>query len=321
MFKMLIDGGAVSSWIGRKPAELLQDKIKPSGSYIEAALGHIEKDSGKVKLKLHIDGTEVKWNFKISMGLGYDILMGIDLQIKLGITLDNKNLMWYIDENTKHPFYPDLNNETYVVDAVAAIGGLKETDEIQKEEIDKIINELIPKPTPQLQAVQITPHKIDQAYHQIPLEIDSREITAFMVPNKGLYQYKRLPYGLTNAPASFQRAMDEFFGPEWAPQVFIYMDDIIIATKTFNEHTEWLRRVLTKLRDVQLRVNKDKSKFCCSEAKFLGYVVDRHRLRTDPDKTKAVLECKPPNNIKKLKGFLGMVGWYARFLKNLADVR
>ncbi|KAL7290673.1 hypothetical protein TKK_0015430 [Trichogramma kaykai] len=162
---------------------------------------------------------------------------------------------------------------------------------------------------------------LSQAYHQIPMDEDSKEITAFIVQGKGLFEYKRMPYGLTNAPATFQRAMDQLFGPTWAPNVFVYMDDIIIATKTFEEHTYWLRKVLRRLKDANLRVNREKSKFCRPEAKFLGYIVDRNGLRTDPDKTKAVLDCKPPKNIKQLKGFLGMIGWYARFLKNLAEIR
>ena len=67
--------------------------------------------------------------------------------------------------------------------------------------------------------------KIDlrQAYHQIPLEESSKEVTAFAIPGKGLFQFTRLPCGLTNAPASFQRAMDNIFRPEWQPKVFVYM--------------------------------------------------------------------------------------------------
>ena len=91
--------------------------------------------------------------------------------------------------------------------------------------------------------------KIDlsQAYHQIPLASESREITAFAVPQKGLFHYTRLPYGLTNAPASFQRGMDKIFGPEWQPKVFVYMDDIIVATDKFDEHMHLLHKVLQKL--------------------------------------------------------------------------
>ena len=89
--------------------------------------------------------------------------------------------------------------------------------------------------------------KIDlkQPYHQIPLEESSKEVTAFAILGKGLFQFTRLPYGLRNAPASFQRAMDNIFEPEWQPQVFVYMDDIIIASKNLvkkSQHSRYSRR-------------------------------------------------------------------------------
>ncbi|KAL7297476.1 hypothetical protein TKK_0009845 [Trichogramma kaykai] len=150
--------------------------------------------------------------------------------------------------------------------------------------------------------------KIDlcQAYHQIPLHPDSKEITAFAVQGKGLFHHKRLLYGLTNAPASFQRAMDNLFGPEWQPHVFIYMDDIIIATATFEEHRFCLKKVIEKLNEVDLTINKKKSEFCCEQVQFLGYVVDREGLKTDPDKIRAVLDCARPKTMKQLKSFMGI---------------
>ena len=83
---------------------------------------------------------------------------------------------------------------------------------------------------------------MSQAFHQIPLDENSKEITAFSVVGKGLYQYKRLPYGLSNSPASFQRAMDNLFGPEWQPFVFTYIDDIVIATPDYETHLYWLKK-------------------------------------------------------------------------------
>ncbi|KAL7292652.1 hypothetical protein TKK_0013778 [Trichogramma kaykai] len=170
-------------------------------------------------------------------------------------------------------------------------------------------------------AVYLSKIDLSQAYHQIPLHPDSMKITAFALENKGLFHYKRLPYGLCNSPATFQRAMDNLFGPKWQPYVFIYMDDIIIATPTFAEHKDWVTKVIEKLNEAELTINKEKSEFCCEQVKFLGYIIDREGLRTDPEKVKAVLDCKSPKNIKQLKSFMGMVGWYSRFLPNLAEIR
>ena len=162
---------------------------------------------------------------------------------------------------------------------------------------------------------------LSQAYHQIPLERDSKEITAFAVAGRGLFHFNRLPYGLTNAPAVFQKGMDQLIKPQWEPHVFVYLDDVIIVTTTFDEHVEWLQKVLTALKQVNLQINREKSEFCCSEVKYLGYVVNEEGLRTDEEKIRPILEYPPPTNLKQLRRFLGMIGWYARFIANLAKIK
>ena len=141
--------------------------------------------------------------------------------------------------------------------------------------------------------------KIDlkQAYHQIPLEESSKDVTAFAIPGKDLFQFTRLPYGLTNAPAIVQRAMDNIFGPEWQPQVFVYMHDIIIPTDTFEKHLELLEKVLSKLKEVGLQVNSDKCNLCCSEIRYLGFEVNKEGLKTDSDKIALILNFPPPRNL------------------------
>ena len=135
-----------------------------------------------------------------------------------------------------------------------------------------------------------------QAYHQNPLEESSKEATVFAIPGKGLFQFTLLPYGLTNAPASFQRAIDNIFGPEWQPQVFVYMDDILIAD-TFEKHRELLEKVLSKLKEVGLQVNSDKCNLFCSEIRYLGLAVNKEGLKTDPDKIAPILNFPPPRNL------------------------
>ena len=87
---------------------------------------------------------------------------------------------------------------------------------------------------------------IHKDFLNIPLEMNSREKTAFTVPGRGLFQFKRMPFRLTNAPATFQRLLDTLIGPEMEPHAFAYLDDIIILTETFEEHLEWLAKVLKK---------------------------------------------------------------------------
>ena len=165
--------------------------------------------------------------------------------------------------------------------------------------------------------------KIDlrQAYHQIPLDPASREYTAFAIQGKGLFQFRRLPYGLSNAPASFQRAMDAIFGPAWQPYVFVYMDDIIVSTETFEEHLVWLEKTLKKLKEIKLQVNPDKCDCGVPEVKYLGYVINKDGLKTNSEKIDPILNYPTPRNLKQLRRFIGMVGWYARFIKDLSSLK
>ena len=165
--------------------------------------------------------------------------------------------------------------------------------------------------------------KIDlkQAYYQIPMEQSSRKYTAFAVPGLGLWQFKRMPLGLTNAPMTFQRLVDSLFGPEFQPSVFGYLDDIIIATETFEEHVMWIELVLKRLVEANIKVNKEKCEVCCSRVTYLGFLLDEEGLRSDPDKIAPVLEYPAPKNIKQLRRFLGMVGRYARFIKGESSIK
>uniref|UniRef100_A0ABD2WBS4 RNA-directed DNA polymerase n=1 Tax=Trichogramma kaykai TaxID=54128 RepID=A0ABD2WBS4_9HYME len=162
---------------------------------------------------------------------------------------------------------------------------------------------------------------LSQAYHQIMLEEKSKEITAFSVRGRGHFQFQRMPYGLTNAPGTFQALMDKLIGPEWEPHVFSYLDDIIIVTNDFEEHLIWLEKVLAALKKANLQINRDKSEFLCSEVKYLGYVVDSGGLRVDMEKVKPIVDYPAPVNTKQLKRFLGMIAWYGRFIKNAAELK
>jgi len=96
-------------------------------------------------------------------------------------------------------------------------------------------------------ALYISMIDLSQAYFQIPLAKDSHEITAFSVPGEGLYHFTRMSYGLTGAPATFQGLLDKLIGPEMEPHAFAYLDNTVIVTPTFEEHLEWLERVLNKI--------------------------------------------------------------------------
>lgn len=159
---------------------------------------------------------------------------------------------------------------------------------------------------------------LKSAYWQIPVAEDSKEKTAFTVPGRGLYQFNRMPFGLHNSPATWQRLMDRLFDPSFEPFVFVYLDDIIVITPTFDEHLQTLTRIFDRLTEAGLTINPEKCRFCRPELKYLGYVVDHQGLHVDPDKVRAILEIPTPQNVPDIRRFIGVASWYRRFIPSFS---
>ena len=159
-----------------------------------------------------------------------------------------------------------------------------------------------------------------QGYHQIVLDEESKPITAFTVPRRGLYEFNRLPFGLTEAPAAFQALMERILKPYLHKICHVYLDDIIIVGKTYEEHKENIRKVLQALRDAGLRISWEKSKFLMSHVQYLGFVVGQGRISVSEEKVKAVEEFPPPTSKKQVRSFLGLCGWYRRLIPHFADL-
>jgi len=123
-----------------------------------------------------------------------------------------------------------------------------------------------------------------------------------------------MPYGLTGAPATFQHLLDRLIGPEMEPHAFAYLDDIVVVTRTFEKLLSWLKRVLDRIREAGLTINPENSKFCRSQVKYLGFLIQQEGLKVDSDKTASIVEYPPPKNIKQLRRFIGMASWYRRFI-------
>lgn len=114
--------------------------------------------------------------------------------------------------------------------------------------------------------------------------------------------------------------MDQLIKPGWE-DVFTYLDDVIIATETFEEHLKCLEKVITKLHAAGLTINREKSSFGCKEVKYLGYVLSKEGLNVDSDKIKPIVDYPAPTNLKQLRRFLGMIGWYSRFIEGFATIK
>lgn len=111
-----------------------------------------------------------------------------------------------------------------------------------------------------------------QGFHQIEMDPKSIEKTAFSV-NNGHYEYLRMPFGLKNAPSTFQRVMDNVLKEYLHKFCFMYMDDVVIFSKSLTEHIDHIRKIFQKFRHYNLKIHLDKSEFLCKDVAFLGHII------------------------------------------------
>ena len=140
---------------------------------------------------------------------------------------------------------------------------------------------------------------LKNGYWDVPLTERSKSPTAFTVPEKGLFEFKVIPFGLHAAAPTFQHLLDRVITPDMAPSAFSYLDEIVISTKTIAEHMDALRKVFQKLYEAELRLNPEKCQFFRSELRYLGHIVNENGLHTNPDKVNAILSLAPPKNLKE----------------------
>lgn len=156
-------------------------------------------------------------------------------------------------------------------------------------------------------------------YHQIEVNEQDRAKTAFTTQS-GHYEFKRMPFGLKTAPATFQRAMDNVLRGLQGIHCLVYLDDIIIFSSSLEEHAQKLQKVFDRLRETNLKVTLDKCEFIRKEVLYLGHTVTKNGLKPNDDKVKAVLNFPLPRTSTEIKSFLGLVGYYRKFIKDFAKL-
>ncbi|GFU78811.1 retrovirus-related Pol polyprotein from transposon 297 [Trichonephila clavipes] len=160
---------------------------------------------------------------------------------------------------------------------------------------------------------------LKSGYFQLAISRKDIEKTAFITRN-GTFAFLRMPFGLSAAVPNFQKAIDIILKPVIGRFVMVYMDDVIITSPSFNEHIDHLNQVFTLLRDAGLTLNKEKCHFARDKLKYLCLIISKEGIETDNSKVKAIAEMKPPKNNNKVSNFLGMAGWYQKFIPHYADI-
>ena len=156
-------------------------------------------------------------------------------------------------------------------------------------------------------------------YWQVPLDADAQEKSAF-ITRSGLWKWRVLPFGLTSAPATFQRLMEQVLrGLHWKTAL-LYLDDVIVISPDFPSHLLRLEEVLQRLQKAGLKLKPQKCELLQEEVRYLGHIVSADGIATDPEKIAAIKNWPTPQNLKQLQAFLGTAGYYRQYLPEFATV-
>jgi hypothetical protein len=157
-------------------------------------------------------------------------------------------------------------------------------------------------------------------YYLVRLKDEESENATTMCTRYGNFKYKVMPFSLVNAPATFQRMMNTILQPLLNQGVVVYLDDILIYTKTMEEHRKLVTQVFSILQSEGLAVAAHKTFFHVKEVEFLGYIINANGVEMSTRKVEAVRSWETPKNLKDVQRFLGFANFYRRFKKNLAGV-
>ena len=157
------------------------------------------------------------------------------------------------------------------------------------------------------------------SYHQVGVNPSDSDKTAFICPS-GMFKFKKMPFGLCNAGATFQRLMDVVMSGLEFQICLVYVDDIIVFSETIDQHLERLVTVLDRLRSAGLKLKPEKCALFQKSVSFLGHVVSEYGIATDPKKIEAIQEWPVPSSIREVRAFVGLAGYYRRFVPQFAAI-
>ena len=157
------------------------------------------------------------------------------------------------------------------------------------------------------------------SFHQIPLDESSRPYTAFSANNM-LLQYRQLPMGLKNSSSALARALQIALSGLQGIDAHLYVDDVLVASRTYEEHLAKLGRVFRRLEETRFVLNPKKCQFMKSQIRYLGFVLDKHGVRPDTSKLQAVQDFPTPASVKDVRAFLGFSNYYRRHIPHMSDL-
>lgn len=160
---------------------------------------------------------------------------------------------------------------------------------------------------------------LESGFHQVMIREPDREKTAFAI-NGAKYEFIRMPFGLKNAPSIFQRCVDDILRPFIGKFVYVYIDDVLIYSNTPEDHMEHIRIVVNALHEANMKISSEKSHFFKTSTEFLGHIIKNGRITVDPMKTETIQNYPIPATLKELRSFLGLTGYYRKFIKDYAKI-
>ena len=206
---------------------------------------------------------------------------------------------------------PKKDNTIRLCNDLRKVNAVSKFDAYPMPRIDELLEKLG-------KAVFITTLDLCKGYWQVPLEKESREYTAFRGP-KGLYHYTVMPFGLHGAPATFQRLMDRAL-QGCAQFCAAYLDDVVVFSTSWEDHLSHLRQVLHRIHSAGLTLNTQKCEWAKREVCYLGYHLGNGQIRPQVDKVKAIRDSPRPRTKKQVRSFLGLSGWYRRFVPHFSTI-